>query len=166
MLKHGLIADAALFARLADGVALRDEALILCNLRIKGALVSEDPRDAGARNLLNFGHTVGHAYEALGGFAGLTHGQAVAAGMVAEAWLGQALGLTPPGTDAQIAAAVRAYGLPERVEYPAGAVCDAALADKKRRGNTLLLPVLREVGRAELVPVPLADFRACLEEIL
>jgi 3-dehydroquinate synthase len=88
--KAAWIADADLAARLqreADAVLAREpeplRALLAGAIRVKAAVVASDPRDAGRRQLLNFGHTLGHAVEAAGGFRALRHGEAVAWGIAA-----------------------------------------------------------------------------------
>lgn len=69
---------------------------------LKRIVVEEDERDTGNRMLLNFGHTLGHAYELAGHYEIWTHGQAVAAGMVRAAGLGEKLGVTPAGTGGRL----------------------------------------------------------------
>lgn len=88
--KAAWIADAALadaLERDTDAVLAREpaalKALLAGAIRVKARIVSSDPRDAGERQLLNFGHTLGHAVEAAGGFAALRHGEAVAWGIAA-----------------------------------------------------------------------------------
>ena len=109
---------------------------------IKRRVVEEDELDTGARMMLNFGHTLGHAYELAGGYETYTHGQAVAAGMVCAAKIGVSLGITPVGLPERIAALVERFGLP--AEIPCSATCyEAAVGlDKKGAGEniTLILP--------------------------
>jgi 3-dehydroquinate synthase len=96
-LKHGLVADADYWQKLisvnvADDVAW-DE-IILRSIRIKSEIVDNDPLEAGKRKALNFGHTIGHALESFfleGGESSLLHGEAVAAGMICEAWMSNQL---------------------------------------------------------------------------
>lgn len=98
MVKHGLVRDAGHWnavrrAPLHDMDALAP--LILRSAAIKAAVTAEDPRENGPRKLLNFGHTIGHAVEAFaleGAQRTLLHGEAVAIGMVCEAWLSWRLG--------------------------------------------------------------------------
>ena len=118
----------------------------------KAEVVGTDPAEAGVRAILNFGHTVGHALESLAGF-GLLHGEAVAAGMRAEARLGEALGVTEPGTAARLREVLGRCGLGHALETDRAAeeVWEAASRDKKgRRGSPrcVLLARIGEVARA------------------
>jgi 3-dehydroquinate synthase len=72
-------------------------------VEIKAEVVSRDERESGVRMLLNFGHTLAHAIETLGGYRGLLHGEAVAIGMVYAAERSEALGFSPLGTAARLA---------------------------------------------------------------
>src|SRR5699024_9806429 len=109
VVKYGCILDGAFFsflAQLPSRLAIMEEiehVLYTC-CDLKRMVVEEDERDTGKRMLLNFGHTLGHAYEKAGHYEKWTHGQAVAAGMVEAARLGTGLGITPAGTAEQIAA--------------------------------------------------------------
>lgn len=109
---------------------------------IKRDVVVEDELDTGARMILNFGHTLGHAYELAGHYETWTHGQAVAAGMVRAAELGVALGVTPPDLAGRIADLVQALGLPAHIACTAADYRAAVGLDKKGAGEyiTLILP--------------------------
>jgi 3-dehydroquinate synthase len=93
LIKHGLIADAGLFSEAANWLVTRDlsslQPLIQSSVRVKTRIVGQDPLEKGERKLLNFGHSLGHAIESLYFEKGQTraHGQAVAAGMVMEAYI-------------------------------------------------------------------------------
>lgn len=161
MLKHGAVADAAHFHALVDAAprlsaadapeatfadALADA--IAASVRIKSAIVAADPTEQGRRAILNFGHTVAHAIEHATRYA-VRHGEAVAIGMVLEARVGEALGVTAPGTAGELARAVRAAGLPTAVPPPLGA--DALLAgmrhDKKGRVGAVRCALPAGIGR-------------------
>ncbi len=155
MAKHGLVADPAYWRSLAaDAPRLqaRDpEALaasIARSVEIKAAVVSEDEREAGRRSVLNAGHTVAHALEHLSRYA-IPHGDAVAMGLAAEALLGEAIGVTRPGTADTVVAGLRALGLPTRLpaEFEAHQVLDAMQLDKKRGAAALRFSLLEELGR-------------------
>lgn len=113
----------------------------------KAAVVEGDPEESGRRAILNFGHTVGHAIEALEGYTVL-HGEAVAAGMRVEARLGEALGVTAPGTAARIAALLEACGLGREweEERPAQDVRERMTLDKKARGSRVRCVLLSDIG--------------------
>lgn len=101
--------------------------------------------------ILNFGHTIGHAAEKLGNYTDLTHGQAVAIGMVAAMRLSALLGnedLTAPLIDI-----LKHIGLPTELNYDREAIFNALLSDKKKFGATVNFILVREAGRAEITPI-------------
>ncbi|MCE5272476.1 3-dehydroquinate synthase [bacterium] len=142
--KHGVILDGSLFefieAKKDAILALEPETLstlIERNCAIKAAVVSEDEREGNLRQILNFGHTLGHAVEALSGFK-LLHGQAVAVGMVLEAELSADLGLLPESDVARLEGLLAALGLPVRVDLPgvsALRILEHTRLDKKARSG-------------------------------
>lgn len=156
-LKHGAIADVAYFRWIlenADDLVARDAAklehLVAASVRIKAGVVAADPWEHGRRAILNFGHTVGHAVEKAASY-GLPHGHAVAMGMIAEAFIGEAVGVTAAGTGERLGDAVRLLGLPDRLPFAPDELLDIMALDKKARAAqprfTLLLQ-LGEVARA------------------
>ena len=154
-LKHGAIADAGYFRQLIDDAerifAHDREALhaaVRRSVEIKAEVVANDEREAGRRAILNFGHTVGHAVEAVAKYDVL-HGDAVAAGMAAEAALGVALGITGAETVEALRRALSIFRLPiEAPDYPATALLEAMQTDKKRRGGTVRFALLEAIGKA------------------
>ena len=134
-----------------------------CN--IKRSVVEQDERDTGARMLLNFGHTLGHAYELAGRYETWTHGQAVAAGMVLAARLGVRLGVTPAEAPEQLAAVLSALCLPTRIDCTAGDYAAAVGRDKKGAGEDISVILLEELGRAVPHRMPKAELLALLEEL-
>ena len=151
IVKAGLIGDPELFAlceREPQTIAERRlpvvEEATLRAARVKLRVVREDPRESGPRRSLNLGHTVGHALEAATD-GELTHGEAVAIGLVAAARLSRSLGVAEPGLLERIASALEALGLPT-APPPAldpARVLAFARQDKKRRGGAVhaVLPV-------------------------
>ena len=158
VIKYGCIKDAAFFEKLQQGDALAhiEEVIETC-VSVKRDVVSRDEREAGERMLLNFGHTLGHAIEKLNGFTGITHGMAVAIGMVLIARAGEARGMTEAGTANKIAALCRAYGLPTETEYTPAQLAQAAASDKKTAGSAINLVLLKNIGESFVHPVPLAE---------
>jgi shikimate kinase / 3-dehydroquinate synthase len=155
VVKYGLIADPDLLELVTDKAAdlfARDERLLLeivaRSVAIKAAIVSEDEREGGRRAVLNYGHTFAHAIEQTSGFEGFRHGEAVAVGMMAAAWLARLLDrLDEEG----VAAHRRAL---EAIELPTTALLDldrleqAWKRDKKYdRGVRFVL--LSRIGHAE-----------------
>ena len=136
----------------------------------KLALVAADPYDHAERMLLNFGHTVGHGLEAAAlvegvraDEAGLSHGQAVSVGMIAEARLGEAKGWTEPGLTDRLASLLGRFGLPitlpcVNVESAAGFIAQ----DKKRAHGAVRMAVPAEMGRGIVVTASDDDVRSAL----
>lgn len=159
-LKHGAIADAAYFAEIADGAAtlLAGDGgaltrLVARSVEIKAEVVGRDEKESGPRRILNFGHTLGHAVEAVSGYT-LLHGEAISIGMVLEARLGERLGVTEPGTAEALIAALECLELPTRVPdgMDAGAVLHATRSDKKARQGRVEYSLIERIGRASAGP--------------
>ena len=165
-LKHGLIADGEFFHFLmSEDMHRHMDAVVRRNVEIKAAVVAEDEREQGKRKLLNFGHTLGHAIEKCSGYR-VSHGHAVATGMVLAARAAEALGYGGQGTLEAVLAACERYGLPTVCPYSAGELYAAAIGDKKRSGGHIDVVVLREVGRAETVRLDLEGLREFTEAAL
>jgi 3-dehydroquinate synthase len=161
VIKYAAIRDARLFDRLerqiGDLLALDPEVVvpvIADCVRHKAAVVSEDEREErGGRAVLNFGHTVGHAIEALTEYRELLHGEAVAIGMAAAARVSCGLGRCRPETVERLARLLKRAGLP--TDIPSG-LTPAALAlavrtDKKSADGRIRFVCLEEVGRTSFV---------------
>ena len=165
-LKHGLIADGEFFRFLMNEDMHRHmEAVVRRNVEIKAAVVAEDEREQGRRKLLNFGHTLGHAIEKCSGYQ-VSHGHAVAIGMVLAARAAETLDYGGQGTLDAVLSACERYGLPTACPYSAGELYAAATGDKKRSGGCIDVVVLREVGRAETVRLDLDGLRKFTEAAL
>lgn len=153
VIKYGCIRDEAFF-RLLDrcggraGVMEQIEQVLYTCCRIKCRTVLADERDTGQRMILNFGHTVGHAFELAGGYERWSHGQAVAAGMVRAARLGEQMGITPAGTQQAICAVLDKYDLPAHIPCPWESMEQAIGRDKKRAGEEISVVLLEGMGRA------------------
>lgn len=152
--KHGAIADAAYLeniGRSAADLLAREgdtlDALIRRSIAIKADVVAADPLERGRRAILNFGHTIGHAIERASAYS-VQHGFAVAIGMVVEAKIGEAFGVTDPGTADAIVEALRAVGLPTSMPLdlaPVGIIA-ATRADKKVRDDRVRYALLARPG--------------------
>jgi 3-dehydroquinate synthase len=154
-LKHGAVADRTHFDRLVaarDRLLARDpealSELLAASIAIKAGVVEEDAGETGRRAILNFGHTVGHALEAVTGY-GVSHGEAVAVGMAVETSLGAALHITDPSAPRAVRAALQAFDLPTSVgTAPSDGLLAAMRYDKKVRSGTVRFAFLREIGQA------------------
>lgn len=112
---------------------------------VKGGIVSQDPRESGLRELLNFGHTMGHAYEAASAYR-VTHGEAVAIGMVYATALAEKLDLTAPTVRFELEKLLDRAALPTRARLPKS-VWSYVLRDKKARAGQLRWILPRRIGR-------------------
>lgn len=155
VIKYGCIRNGRFFDLLE---ALQDRAgvmehiedvLVLC-CDIKRQVVEEDEHDTAVRMILNFGHTLGHVYEKAYHYETYTHGEAVAAGMVLAAKLGESMGITPLGTDARIQKLLEQYGLPTAIDCPLDAYAQTIGLDKKSDGGAISVILLSNLGQAEI----------------
>lgn len=178
VVKSACIADAALFAWLethAAELCAREPAAMQyatrAALRVKTELVEKDPSESGPRRLLNFGHTFGHALEAATRYERWLHGEAVALGMAVALGVGVELGSTSREVCARVRQLLTALGL-ARGEALGLPLIEAAIAelgrDKKTSGSDVHFIVLRDIGTAEQLVVPLQELadrmkRAALE---
>jgi 3-dehydroquinate synthase len=175
--KHGLVADAGYLDWLeasAPAILAREEAtlarLIRRSVELKAAVVGADERERGLRAVLNAGHTVGHALEHVSAYA-LTHGEAVALGLVAETALAERLGVAEPGTHERTRALLAALGLPVTLAQPlpSDALLAAMATDKKNRAADIRFALPAGVGRMDPAdgrytrPAPPAAIRAALD---
>lgn len=127
------------------------ESIIYECVKIKRDVVTIDEHDTGLRMILNFGHTIGHAAEKLGNYVDLTHGQAVAVGMVAAMRLSAFLG-NEDLTD-RLIEILKHIGLPTELKYDREDIYRSLLSDKKKFGATVNFILVREPGRAEITPI-------------
>lgn len=154
--KHGVIADAEYFTFLErdyaailskNGAAL--ERVVRRSVEIKAEVVAEDEREAGRRAILNFGHTIGHAIEAVAKYEAL-HGEAVAIGMAYEARLAEALGIAAAGTAERITRLLERLRLPLERPHEAGVddLTKVMQSDKKARagGGEIRFALPKEIG--------------------
>jgi shikimate kinase / 3-dehydroquinate synthase len=177
VIKHAMIRDPNLLdlleSRLDAILALDPElttSVIARNVQIKGAVVSEDERETGGvRELLNYGHTLGHAFEAAGDYEALLHGEAVSAGMMAAADLGRRAGITPAPVVERQRVLLERSGLPLRPPpgLDAARVRAALKLDKKVIAGGQRWVLLEDIGRPVVRPdVPSDIVEAVIDEFL
>jgi len=173
VVKHAAIADPRLFAflerRAADILRRKAPALepvVVANCRIKARVVEKDERESGPRQVLNFGHTLGHAIEALWGYSNkMRHGEAVAIGMAAAARLSWEAGLCGRGDADRLVRLLERFGLPTSIRRPPDlAILRRAVAsDKKTRRGQPHFVLLERVGKARIgCEVPPGRWREAL----
>lgn len=169
VIKHAAIADAGLLARLgeepinAQGYDRgRLVEVIARNVRIKRDVVERDEREGGLRQVLNFGHTIGHAVEAASSFE-LGHGSSVAVGMCCIARASAARGWCTQDVADRIVSAVDAYGLPTGTDIDHRTIVSFAAHDKKRHGAGVNVVTPRALGAVEVRHVTLAELAELVE---
>ncbi|NLB36483.1 MAG: 3-dehydroquinate synthase [Clostridiales bacterium] len=161
-IKYGVIRDAGLFSIFANG--LFSDAIIDCIercVRIKAEIVRNDEFDRGERQLLNFGHTVGHAIEKLSDYR-ITHGHAVAIGMAVVSVSSEKSGLCGDCSQ-EIIQTLRKYNLPVSCPYDARSLAEAALSDKKRAGENITLVVPEKIGKCVLYSIPVSQLESFIQ---
>jgi len=173
VVKYGVILDAGFFAEVesnADAILASDpdalRRIIAQCCRLKADVVSKDEREmTGLRAVLNFGHTVGHAIEAVAGYGGdFRHGEAVAVGMVVESRLAERIGWVEPQVTARLIALFERLGLPTAAPgLGPDALIDAMQCDKKNRDGRIGFVLPKRIGEVELTNRPTeTDIRAAL----
>lgn len=155
VIKHAAIRDRAFFDFLETNMGLVksiNEAvvtdMVAQNVKIKADVVSKDERETGLREILNYGHTIGHAVESVSQFA-LKHGEAVAIGMTAAAKIASRMGVLDPAETSRLEDLITRAGLPSRLpDVSKDAVLNALKHDKKVREGKVRFVLLRSLGHA------------------
>ncbi|MGG1313459.1 3-dehydroquinate synthase [Cohnella laeviribosi] len=174
VVKHGLIWDKA-FVDWCDAnadrlLALEPDALgyaLYEGCRVKSIVVSRDERENDLRAILNLGHTIGHALEAVANYSELLHGEAIAIGMVGSARLAARFGYDP-GIEAETERLMRKFGLPVRIPagYDTDAIMEAMMHDKKFSEGHMVFVVPTAIGSVEIrKDVPAAWVREIVESL-
>ncbi len=163
VLKYGILYDEALLKTLYEsGVDFDRKSVIARCVELKRNVVAEDEFDRGQRQLLNLGHTVGHAIELLSNME-ISHGVAVAMGMGVVARAACFAGICSAETTAAIVAAIEKFSLPVRSPFSADEIAVKMLIDKKRFGDTLNLIVPRNIGDCLIYPTPVNQLKTFLK---
>ncbi|MDP4118643.1 MAG: 3-dehydroquinate synthase [Bacillota bacterium] len=162
-LKYGVIADEDLFERMQTDVKENICHIVARCIEIKGNIVAHDEFDHGERQLLNFGHTVGHAIEKCSSFE-ISHGHAVAAGMVIASRGAEKEGIAKPGTTERIISALEKFGLPTKCAFSADELTSIALSDKKRAGGEITLVLPEKIGKCVLKKMPVESLGKFIAE--
>ncbi|HEY0593071.1 MAG TPA: 3-dehydroquinate synthase [Thermoanaerobaculia bacterium] len=165
-LKAGVIGDEALFELTRAPFHVASGEIVRRAIAVKAAIVSEDEREGDRRRLLNYGHTIGHAIEAALGYGRLTHGDAIAWGMIGANALGAKRGLLDPAERARIDDAVRNLAPKPPREIGPEAVLKAAGLDKKFTDRARVMILARRVGECAIVEVSDEELRYAVEAAL
>lgn len=159
VIKYGCIKSLPLFEML-EGCDIKKEIndIIYRCVDIKRGVVERDEHESGERMLLNFGHTLGHSLEKFYHYTGLSHGEAVAVGMVMMTRASEAAGLTVRGTAQRIISLLEKYGLPVNDPADLQTVVTGAFSDKKSSGGDLHIILLEKPGESFVKKIAKADF--------
>lgn len=169
ILKHGLIRDAAYFNSLKtsnwESQAWKD--LIQKSVAIKKEVVTADPKENGLRKILNFGHTIGHAFESyfLDSPNHLLHGEAIALGMIAEGYLSmKKCGFPKVELEILTNTLLEIYGKVNFDLNQLDPILDLCIQDKKNEGNTLMFSLLQSIGDCTYnIPVSRAEIQEAIQ---
>ena len=151
VIKYGIILDNKLFNTVTMPDSFDLASVIARCIEIKRDVVEQDEFDKGLRGLLNYGHTFGHAIEKLSGFT-ITHGSAVARGMIIAAKVARTYGFTDY-TDT-ITKVVKDYGFQTDCPFRADELYSVILSDKKRSGADITLVLPKQIGACTLEKMP------------
>lgn len=161
IIKDAVCCDRELFDRLRDPVMPQIEQIIIRSVEIKHNVVRVDEYDKNDRQILNFGHTVGHAIEKCSNY-GVTHGSAIAVGMTVITRAAVKKGICSPDCLKQLKEILESNGLPTQTSFTPDELYAVILSDKKRSGETITLSVPAEMGRCELRTVTVGEAKEYL----
>ena len=165
-LKYGVIGDQELFVKTAEGDFRKDlEGIIETCVKMKRDIVIEDEFDTGMRQLLNLGHTLGHAIEKKSEFT-ISHGHAVAIGMHLIAKVAEEKGMAEKGLSEMIRKALENNHLPVSIDYTAEEITEGVLKDKKRRGGEISFVFPTKIGHCEIVKIPVTEVAELVRKTL
>ena len=169
IVKHAAIGDPKLFSYLEENYekALKldpqvIEKLVSDSIDIKSSIVNWDEKEKGARRKLNFGHTFGHAIEKT---TGVSHGEAVSAGMVIASVLSRKREYLSREGAKKIEDLLKELKLPTRLPFDCGSVLDALRKDKKRNGNSINFVLLRSIGHAVVEKISIKELETAISNL-
>lgn len=163
IIKYGIIADKELFKFICNNpISANAEFVVERCVSIKADIVMHDEHDTGIRQILNFGHTIGHAIEKCSGYT-ISHGNAVAMGMIIISKGAYRQGICKSDISADVYRALQKYNLPVRCDFSARELFEVTLSDKKRSGQFTTVVVSNETGSCKLVKIPTENILGIIE---
>ena len=162
-IKYGILSSRKLFDKFKSDTSENIEEIIAECTKIKSELVREDEFDTGTRQLLNLGHTFGHAIEKLSNLK-VSHGHAVAIGMVMASRAAEKMGICESGILAEVKEILTKNALPTCSPYSAEEIYNAALNDKKRTGGYVTIVLPEKIGKCILKKVSIEEFKTIVEK--
>jgi 3-dehydroquinate synthase len=163
VIKYGVINNKPLFELLSNGIKDNIEEIIAICVKDKADIVSEDEFDTAKRQLLNLGHTVGHAIEACSSFE-ISHGSAVAMGKMIVTKAAVAMKLCEKSELERLEAALINADLPTNCQFSAKELTSVALADKKRSGDKITVVIPYSIGDSRLVKINVNELENFIEK--
>lgn len=160
-IKYGVICDRELFDMLSENSGWNTEEVIERCVSIKAKLVSEDEFDTGCRQLLNLGHTIGHAIEKCSDYK-ISHGISVGIGMAMISRGADTLGWSLENTFFEIEKALKINGLLTGCDIPKKDLVQTMLKDKKRKADFITFVIPEKIGKAQLKQLPVTDIEKVL----
>lgn len=163
VIKYGILYDENLFSQLEkEGPSFCTEEIIFKCIEWKKSAVMQDEFDIGARQMLNLGHTIGHAIEKASGYA-ISHGKAVSIGISIATKIAVSLNLCSDSDWKRIIALLSQFDLPISTEYSSKILAEIALSDKKRSGNHISLVLPATIGCCKLQKVPVHQLESLIK---
>jgi len=163
VVKYGMLAsDRLLDQLLNEPIEGNLNHIIAACVTIKRDIIQNDEFDRGERQLLNFGHTIGHAIEQLSGY-GISHGNAVAIGMVIETCAAVEQGYAPADCLFMLQNLLKHFDLPISTDYSASELYEKTLQDKKRTGETIAVVTPTALGACRLQRLPITELHTWIE---
>lgn len=163
VIKYGMLYDRKLIQYLQEtGPDFDLEQVIAKCISHKRDVVQEDEFDTGARQKLNFGHTIGHSIESISNYQ-ITHGHAVAAGMSVITKAAVAGGICPKSVYENLDSLLEKFELPRKTEFSAEQLFQHAMLDKKRYGDSVNLIVPQNIGDCMILPIPVDKLKSLIE---
>ena len=169
IIKHAAIQDAELFTYIethAEKILSLDtevmEKLVHDSVAIKSRIVNRDEKEKGERRKLNFGHTFGHALEKT---TGVSHGEAVSAGMALAAEISVKKGNLPAADANRLKKLLQQFNLPTRLPADRKTILEALQKDKKRAGDHIFFVLLSAIGHAFVEKIAVKDFEMLISDL-
>lgn len=163
VIKYGMLDSLPLLDELSGDAMERDlEGVVARCVGMKRDIVERDEFETGDRKLLNFGHTLGHAIEKCSSYT-ISHGQAVAIGMMLITRSAVQKGICPPEVLERLSKLLTQFSLPTTADLPADTLLAAALGDKKREGGKITLIVPTTLGQCQRHEVNIEDLSSWIE---
>ena len=169
MIKMGIISGEELFKKVSQPLYNMDlnhiSTLIKTCSELKMEIISTDFHDEGRRQILNLGHTIGHAIEKLSGYK-IGHGESVAKGISIISDISEMMNYCNKGTSDVIKSTLKKCKFNQEMPFSAEEISKAVRNDKKVRNDEISLILIEEIGRCKIVSMPLEEFDNCLREAM